>query len=334
MKTLWVVTAAALTLIGCQSKEAQSSADAAPKAAQPVVHGRAIYLERIAAPAGATLTVQLIDQLLVDTPAAVLASAEVDDAKGPPFEFTLPYDPGKLREGGQYGLHASLRDADGRLWFITDTRVPVTPGKSEAVEVRMIHVAGSANGADTGTTHWQCADSQLSLRYDAAATQAELSLPDGTLTLPQAVSASGARYADQRGNEFWSKGSQATLTLQGKPQVDCMQTDQASPWAQTAQRGLSFRGIGTEPGWLVEVGPGAAPALHAELDYGERSIDVPSTEAFASGYRGSTGDGVAVELQIRNETCSDGMSDQSYPTATTLVVGDRSYQGCGRYLSK
>ena len=334
MKILWVVTAAALTLMGCQSKEAQSSADAAPKAAQPVVHGRAIYLERITVPAGATLTVQLIDQRLADTPAAVLASAEVHDAKGPPFEFTLPYDPGKLREGGQYGLHASLRDADGRLWFVTDTQVPVTPSKTDAVEVRMILVAGSATGADTGTTHWQCGDSQLSLRYDAAATQAELSLPDGVLTLPQAVSASGARYADQRGNEFWSKGSQATLTLQGKPQVDCTQTDQPSPWAQAAQRGLSFRGIGTEPGWLVEVGPGAAPALHAELDYGERSIDVTSTEAFASGYRGNTGDGVAVELQIRNETCSDGMSDQSYPTATTLVVGDRSYQGCGRYLSK
>jgi uncharacterized membrane protein len=109
---------------------------------------------------------------------------------------------------------------------------------------------------------------------------------------------------------------------------------QASPWAQAEARGLAFRGIGTEPGWLIEVGSGAAPALHAELDYGERIVDVASAEAFGDGYRGSTGDGVAVELQIRRETCSDGMSDESYPAAIALTVGERSYQGCGRYLGE
>lgn len=233
-------------------------------------------------------------------------------------------------------------------WFVTAVALALTACQSKEAEpstdnaVQAEQAATPTPGADAGagadtstdTTHWQCADSRLSLRFDAAAKQAELSLPDGVLVLPQAVSASGARYADERGNEFWSKGSQATLTLQGQPPVECTQTVQASPWAQAQARGLAFRGIGTEPGWLIEVGSGAAPALHAELDYGERIVDVASAEAFGDGYRGSTGDGVAVELQIRRETCSDGMSDQRYPAAIALTVGERSYQGCGRYLGE
>lgn len=226
------------------------------------------------------------------------------------------------------------------LWFLTSVALALTacqakeaePSTDNAVQAEQAATPGADAG--TGTTHWQCADARLSLRFDAAAKQAELSLPDGVLTLPQAVSASGARYADKLGNEFWSKGSQATLTLQGQPPVECTQTDLPSPWAQAEARGLAFRGIGTEPGWLIEVGPGASPALHAELDYGERIVDVASAEAFGDGYRGSTGDGVAVELQIRRETCSDGMSEQSYPAAIALTVGERSYQGCGRYLGK
>lgn len=235
----------------------------------------------------------------------------------------------------------SLRDPGMKsLWFPTAIALALTacqakqsePSTDNAVQAEQAATAGA--GANTDTTHWQCAETRLSLRFDAAAKQAELSLPGSALTLPQAPSASGARYADHRGNEFWSKGSQATLTLQGQPPVECTQADLPSPWAQAEARGLAFRGIGTEPGWLIEVGSGAAPALHAELDYGERIVDVANAEAFAGGYRGSTGDGVAVELRIRRETCSDGMSDQSYPAAIALTVGERSYRGCGRYLGQ
>lgn len=41
-----------------------------------------------------------------------------------------------------------------------------------------------------------------------------------TLTLPQAISGSGSRYADTEGNEFWEHQGEATLTVAGgKPQT-------------------------------------------------------------------------------------------------------------------
>ncbi len=113
-------------------------------------------------------------------------------------------------------------------------------------------------------------------------------------------------------------------------------TPQTSPWEQAKARGIAFRGIGTEPGWLVEVGAGENPALHAELDYGERKIDLAHAQVFtgASGYAGTTSDGVEVELQLQREACSDGMSDQTYPVSTKLSVGDTTYTGCGRFLQE
>jgi len=113
-------------------------------------------------------------------------------------------------------------------------------------------------------------------------------------------------------------------------------TAQASPWEQAKARGLVFRGIGNEPGWLVEVGAGETPALHAELDYGERKIDVAHALPLtgATGYSGTTGDGVEVKLQLLREECSDGMSDQAYPVSAKLGVGDQTYAGCGRFLQE
>jgi uncharacterized lipoprotein YbaY len=245
MRSGILLMAGVIAVAGCQSSRPDTPKPAEPDA-RPAIHGHAIYRECIAAPPGATLTVQLIDNQLADTPDAVIAVAQVRDAKGPPFAFTLPYDRGKLRAGGSYGLHASLRDAEGTLWFGTDTRAPVTPGSGAPVELRLVRAS--------------------------------------------------------------------------------------SPWEDAKSRGIGFRGIGTEPGWLVEIGRGESPALRAELAYGERKIDVARTEAVADGFRGKTASGIAVSLKIVKETCSDGMSDVIYPASMTLTVGDQTYHGCGRFL--
>lgn len=113
-------------------------------------------------------------------------------------------------------------------------------------------------------------------------------------------------------------------------------TAQASPWEQAKARGIAFRGIGNEPGWLVEVGTGEFPALHAELDYGERKIDVERVQSLPGslGYTGTTSNGVEVELQLQRSDCSDGMSDQTYPVSAKLGVGNKTYAGCGRFLQE
>lgn len=160
MRIMLLAMTSGLSLCACQPAP-KPGGDAAPRQVsatrtQAVIHGRATYLERIKMPPGADLVVQLIDQQLADTPQAVIASLQLDDVAGPPYEFTLPYDPSKLRGNGMYGLHASLRGPDGALWFVTDTRVPVTPGNNDVVELRMVRVPGEGEPAPPATrSPWQ-----------------------------------------------------------------------------------------------------------------------------------------------------------------------------------
>lgn len=250
-----------IALAACQSAPGQSASNsnaAGPAATQAVIRGKAIYLQRIALAPGATLHVQLIDNQLADTPKAIIAEQTFSNLSGPPYAFALAYDPGKLRADGLYGLHASLYDADGRLMFITDTRVPYTPGYDDVGEFRLKMV----QGGDTG----------------------------------------GPR------------------------------TPAATPWDRARARGVGFRAVGNEPGWLVEVGKGGAPALHAELDYGQRKLDIAQAQPAGQGYQGQTADGTRIRLEIERMPCTDDMSGKPFPAKTTLHVGDKAYTGCGAFL--
>jgi membrane-bound inhibitor of C-type lysozyme len=67
---------------------------------------------------------------------------------------------------------------------------------------------------------YQCGDLAVTGRFTPS--QVTLDYAGKTLALPQAVSASGARYADGQGNEFWGKGlKDATFTLAGQPARTC-----------------------------------------------------------------------------------------------------------------
>lgn len=73
----------------------------------------------------------------------------------------------------------------------------------------------------TTTYLYQCGELAVTASFhgdDAA----DLSFNGRALKLPRVVSASGARYADADGNEFWSKGDvEAVLTLAGEAQRSC-----------------------------------------------------------------------------------------------------------------
>lgn len=84
----------------------------------------------------------------------------------------------------------------------------------------------TASAPDTkspSATHvyaYRCGD--LAVTGHFSREQVTLDMGGKTLMLPQAMSASGARYADAQGNEFWGKGlKDATLTLAGKAPRTC-----------------------------------------------------------------------------------------------------------------
>ncbi|HEY5804771.1 MAG TPA: YbaY family lipoprotein [Lysobacter sp.] len=338
-RLIGIAIAVSLSLAACQPGANSGAASTSPTPPMTqgahAVTGTASYRERIMMPPGSSLRVQLIDNQLADTPAAVLADKTFQDLSGPPFAFSLPYDPVKLRAGGQYGLHASLAGPDGKLWFVTDTRTSVDPTANAPVDLQMVRVPSPPPGtATTQASHWQCGEVRVSADFNPPE-RVVLSFSGRQLTIPQAVSASGARYADDKGNEFWTKGGTGTLTLGGEDKRDCSQADGPSPWEAARARGIGFRATGNEPGWWVEVGMGEAPLLHAELDFGARKIEVANAKPLKGGlgFGGKTANGTEVELKIERKPCQDDMSGNSFEASAQLSAGGKTYKGCGAFLN-
>lgn len=184
------------------------------------------------------------------------------------------------------------------------------------------------------TTRWRCAELLVSAAF--AQERVDLAFSGRKLALPIAKSGSGARYADEKGNEFWNKGEQAVLALAGEEKRDCDITEHLSPWEDARARGVVLRAIGQEPGWWAEIGAGEAYPLHAELDYGERKIDIARSHGISStpGFGAQMEDGTNVILRTKQEACSDAMSGERFETSAELTVGDKTYKGCGAYLDR
>lgn len=99
-------------------------------------------------------------------------------------------------------------------------------------------------------------------------------------------------------------------------------------------RGVDFRGIGQEPGWVVEVMEGGE--ITAVLDYGANTLALraPTAETADDGtvvYDAST-DTDHLVLRIKRKVCIDSMSGESHPSTVELLVNDKPYQGCGDWL--
>ncbi len=182
---------------------------------------------------------------------------------------------------------------------------------------------------------FRCGDLLAGARFDNVRSELVLTIATRRIVLPQALSASGARYSDAAGNEFWNRGDEATLVLDGQHH-DCTTTDELSPWDGARGRGAVFRGLGTEPFWSLEVGGGDAPDIQLALDMGERPLRVARAVRLPerAGFHGIADDGSEVELRIGRAECSDGMSDQAYPATVELRVGSDILRGCGAFLDE
>ncbi|MBB3834723.1 membrane-bound inhibitor of C-type lysozyme [Xanthomonas arboricola] len=72
------------------------------------------------------------------------------------------------------------------------------------------------------TVAWRCGERAITTRFDPATDALRLTLDGRALTLLSAQAASGARFADAHGNQFWEHAGEATLSLAGGDAVKCV----------------------------------------------------------------------------------------------------------------
>jgi len=106
-----------------------------------------------------------------------------------------------------------------------------------------------------------------------------------------------------------------------------------SVWHKAKLRGVAFRAVGQEPGWLLEITNGIEILL--VTDYGEHRTSYPYVEPIVHQEERRTEfitgeDGTIVE--IRGVPCRDSMSGEKFEVSVTIKQTDRELKGCGRAL--
>jgi putative lipoprotein len=152
------------------------------------------------------------------------------------------------------------------------------------------------------------------------------------VVLEQIPAASGARYEGD-GVGFWNRGQEATLRVGDESFEACVSEPHRAVWEDARLSGIDFRGVGQEPGWLLEIRDGEA--IRFVHSYGEREVNVPAPtatrEASATVYRAST-EAHEITITLVNEACSDAMSGEAFDTSVSIELDGEAYAGCGRYL--
>ena len=89
-----------------------------------------------------------------------------------------------------------------------------------------------------------------------------------------------------------------------------------------------LRALGTEPFWALDVDIGGLRFITPDDTSGIRFAPIePTVVADTVVWSGQT-DGMAIEVRVWMEKCSDGMSDREYPYASQVTIAGTTYRGC------
>jgi putative lipoprotein len=301
------------------------------------ISGDIYYRERIALPANATVIVTLEDVSRADTAATIISKREFTPETQVPIPFSLDYNRADINKLHRYALRAQIRSSDNDLLWATVEHYGVLTQDSPLDNVSL----QLARADQTPVTHKSAGDaSRLAYECDQLlalvivdATEAVLHINGADLQLKQMTAASGARYANERA-EFWSKGEEASITLDGETFTNCHNKPEQLPWAEAKARGIDFRATGNEPGWLLEID--ADLQIEFVGNYGDyrviTPVPVPDLDsAQKSSYHAVT-ETHDLLITIESKPCQDSMSGMQFNQQVRILLDGNAYNGCGKSL--
>ena len=130
---------AALFLMGCAAQISHVES-----AGMKTIKGSVWYRERMLLPPEAEVHVTLEDISRMDVKSELIAETRFTPKGGPPFPFTLSYDPARTHDKGRYALRARILVSD-KLMFTSTEHIPAFDRDLEKpVEILVSRVVGSA----------------------------------------------------------------------------------------------------------------------------------------------------------------------------------------------
>ncbi len=288
-----------------------------------LMSGNVVYHERIAMYPNSIVHVMLIDLANEGKEDYIVAQTTVTQPTQVPVAFSLEFDRTALKPNHDYEVRAAI---------ISGTNHSLWLGKQRISAIDDLNDIAILTHAAT--------DNELKLLYfsnENITVQAYFSLdsvyllsPDYLITLPQVISASGAKYS-QDGVTFWTKGKLAYFDL------DAYNYElKVAEAPQTKTKGIAFKGIGQEPGWYLDIYYG--DKIVFVTDYGTKSFTAPlkpeKTEQSVDtirNYKALTSF-FNLAVVIEPKQCFDSMTGEPFPYLVTVYFEDKCYKGCGREI--
>ncbi len=106
-----------------------------------------------------------------------------------------------------------------------------------------------------------------------------------------------------------------------------------SVWHAAKLRGVAFRAIGQEPGWLLEMTTGEKILL--VTNYGRTKTEYPYVEPEVYQNQHKSVFVVSQDifkLTIEGISCTDSMSGEKFEVSVLIELGGKKLKGCGRAL--
>lgn len=96
-------------------------------------------------------------------------------------------------------------------------------------------------------------------------------------------------------------------------------------------RGAVFHALGHEPGWTLEVRPDQMELVAAQ---GAQRVVAPTPASRSDAAGETTYEAAAQRLtvRIREEACRDQRSGLHFPASVDVLLEDKRYRGCGRWV--
>lgn len=104
-------------------------------------------------------------------------------------------------------------------------------------------------------------------------------------------------------------------------------------WHAAKLRGVAFRAIGQEPGWLLEMSTGDNILL--VTDYGQTRTSYPyvEPEVFQDQHKSVfTVKQNEFSVTLEGLNCMDSMSGEQFEVSVTIELNGNQLKGCGRAL--
>ena len=190
-------------------------------------------------------------------------------------------------------------------------------------------------GKTLAARFWTCADqSQFITVSTGSPDTMRLVLPVGSMFLKAVPSNTGSRY-ELPGRILTIDGDRAAYSDPRSGDRQCREQRQKSIIEDARYRGVTYRAVGNEPGWVFEVGD---QMIVFVSDYGNRTDIFKPTKVKVDRktgvHRYDTGDGKQKMSALLNDyLCSDTMSGEEFPSTAKITIDQNEYNGCGYWLA-